>query len=363
MSKKYAFFCLFFCLPVWGQDPCRGLLQQYLREQESRTWDYDWTTAIFLYGAQTFITATADTTLASKIDEAYVQLGRSVPLVTTPDLAALSLPAQNWKDSVSTRAIIAATETYFATEPLNAIGALDHVGGRHWIGWFYPSSVWADSLIMYVLNGHGLAQKKGNTQRADFFLGQADLLHRLLLNPTTGLYKHAYFVDPRTTVPEKFHWARGNLWMSLGLLELIAQLPATHASSIKLRELWTAHLRALLPYYVPKKGLKTLLDDPSEANYFEASATALLAYVLLKGERLGLLTDDEKKHSEGVVRTARAFLKVDAEKVFLRDISGPTTAFKWPWYYTHVVGKVTNESYGVGSYLLLCAELRRARKK
>jgi rhamnogalacturonyl hydrolase YesR len=339
------------------------LLRQYLQDRESRTWDYDWTTAIFLYGAQTYLRTSPDVGLVSKIDAAYDQLARQIPEVTTPDLAALSLPAQHWKSSTSTRAIVAATEKYFATEPLNEVGALDHVGPRHWIGRFYPSSVWADSMIMYVLNGYGLAQKSGHTTRAEFFLAQAELLHRLLLDPTTGLYKHAYFVSAGTKVPNKFHWARGNLWMSLGQLELLETLPATHPGHTKLRDQWTAHLKAVLSHYVPGKGLKTLLDDPSKANYFEASATALLAFVLLKGERIGFLTAEEKNLSTDVVRTAQNFLAVHKDQVTLRDISGPTTAFKWHWYYTHVVGKVTNESYGVGSFLLLCSELGHDRRR
>ncbi len=355
MFKKYTVLCLFVCSSATAGVGCQKLLQQYLGSQKK--WDYDWTTAIFLYGAQTYLTAKPAPEQDAKIEAAYTQLARHIPAVTTPDLAALSLPAQAWKKSTATDAIIAASEKYFATEPLNAVGALDHVGARHWTGWFYPSSVWADSLIMYVLNGQRLALRTGDTAKVDFFLHQAELLHRLLLNPTTGLYKHAYFVGSRTTVPQKFHWARGNLWMSLGLLELISGLSSSHPSYAKLRDDWTAHLTALLRYYVPGKGLRTLLDDSSDESYFEASATALLAYALLKGERLGLLAEPQKKLSSDVVRVAQGFLKTEKDAVSLQDISGPTTALKWDWYYTHVVGKVENESYGVGSYLLLCSEL------
>lgn len=355
MLKKYTFLCLLVCSSATASVGCQKLLQQYLSSHEK--WDYDWTTAIFLYGAQTYLNVKPAPEQEAQIEATYTQLAGQIPSVTTPDLAALSLAAQSWKKTPATAAIIAASEKYFTTEPLNAVGALDHVGARHWTGWFYPSSVWADSVIMYVLNGQRLALRTGDTAKVDFFLHQAELLHRLLLNPTTGLYKHAYFVGSRTTVPEKFHWARGNLWMSLGLLELISGLSPSHPSYAKLRDHWTAHLTALLRYYVPGKGLRTLLDDSSEESYFEASATALLAYVLLKGDRLGLLLEAQKKSTSDVVRVAQSFLKTEKDTVLLQDISGPTTALNWDWYYTHVVGKVENESYGVGSYLLLCSEL------
>lgn len=334
-----------FPLAAQTHEQCEGLLVRYLRLHHVENWDYDWTTAIFLYGALKFDPSN------KLLSDSFAILANKAPEITMPDLAALSLPA-TLVTAEGTEKIKQLTQNFFNTEPLNKIGAINHVGARHRFAWWLPptalvvpASVWADSMLMYILNGFLL---KSDT---DFFLRQAKLLARTLLDPGTGLYKHAFYLESREFYPQNSFWARGNLWMSLGMLEILAAQKVP--DPILLKE-FKSHAHALTRYLTPR-GLPTLLNDPS--TYPESSATALLAYVLKKGVRLGLLDSQLKSIAETAQLASLGFLKKNGQEYSLIGISGPTTAFKYDWYYSHFVNQDNDLSYGVGSFLLLCSEI------
>lgn len=274
-------------------------------------------------------------------------LKAKAPKITTPDLAALSLAGVLARDE----GVIQASEAFLKSEPLNQIGALDHVGQRHFFSWFVPSSLWADSIVMYVLNGYKMAKLKGDLARQQFFIDQALLFQQYLRDPVTGLYKHAYYVKSKTTVPQEHFWARGNLWISLALVDMLEDAPHEN-----LHKMLVDHMEALAKYADIENGLRTLLDDPSAD--FETSATALFAYTLRKGIRLGLVSKTHRPLSEAMTKAVwRKLVKVKEGELSLTGISGPTTALKWPFYYKHLVGQQADTSYGVGAFLLLCSEL------
>jgi len=318
--------------PVWGQSraQCDGLLNRYLRLYPAVSWEYDWTTAIFLYGALKY----------QKKELDLSSLAAKAPAITMPDLAAMSLPASLLTGPAAEK-IQRLSREFFKTEPLNSIGAINHVGQRHWYSWFVPESVWADSMMMYVLNGLRLKIDD------EFFIKQAKLLVRTLQDPQTKLFKHAYFPQSQSFYPAEHFWARGNLWMTVGMLEMLE----LHHDA-ELQAMVVEHLKALERYTHPA-GLMTLLDTPSQ---FESSATALLAYALIKAKTLRLY---ESPLIAQVQSAAFSFLRPAPNNEFtLTEISGPTTAFKYGWYYTNVVGQHSDLSYGVGSFLLLCSSLQ-----
>ena len=334
-------------MTVQAQIDCHKILHHYERVHAPETWDYDWTTAIFLYGALTYTQKNPDILWGpEKVKQKFSMLETKAPLISTPDLASMSLPAT----IVGNEKMISLTQSYFATEPLNAIGAIDHVGKRHFFSWFVDSSLWADSIIMYALNGYKIAKLKRDQDKEKFFIEQFYLFEKYLRDPLTGLYKHAYYVRSHEVVPEKHFWARGNLWITLGLIEVLEHYPAE-----KMKLMFTDHIKALARYADREKGLRTLMDDPT--TNFETSATALFAYALKKGIRLGVLENSYQSLAQDMTLAAeKNVVIVNEDEQSVTNISGPTTAMKWPWYYKYFVGTREDESYGVGAVLLLCSE-------
>lgn len=375
---------LFFLLMImvsssWSQeklelnaDTRNKLSQHYLKIHPISKWDYDWTTAIFLYGA---LRSNDKIALPGfqKDDVKAIFDGfqkNKIPEVTMPDVAAISLPASYWLSKNPTEKpdsilqAVQATKKYFQTEPMNSLGMYDHVGKRHhfaaWLPpthWFVPSSVWIDSVVMYVLNGYQIAKLESDVKSTDFFLDQYFKVHELLWDPSAQLYKHAYYISSNVFAPKKSYWARGNAWMILATVELLEMLPQKDSRFTRVLQIFRSQLQGLEKHLDLNQGLKTLLTDLGNDNYYESSSSALVAYAMLKGERLGFLSQAYRAKGLELSKALMKNLKsVSATEVSLGQISGPTSAVPWDWYYKNLVDLVSDESYGVGAYLLMMGE-------
>ena len=357
------------------------ILNQYLSLHPIVKWDCDWTTAIFVYGAASS-SRVAPNKPGEKSDLSLLRAGlkgaslRSPREITSPDLAALSLPAivlldrmtptEPASDHAQLQAIIAATKTYFKTEPLNAGGVFDHVGYRHrfkdWLPptqWLMPSSVWADSAVMYGLNGYLIAKSEKSAADQDFFTEQLMRIHKILWNEADHLYKHAYFFDSKTFAPANSFWARGNTWMALAHLEMLSKMSPQESHYAELRSNLQLHVDALTSQLDHERGLKTLLSSDLSSNYYESSASALLAFVMMKGARLGLLRPELRAEGEALARalSTRYLKDTGNDRISVTNISCPTTATTIDRYYVNVVGLCPDESYGVGIFLMMLGEL------
>lgn len=337
-----------------------SVLSQFRSVHPPATWVYDWTTAIYFYGAVQAGVPKAD------LRRDFVSIKRPDE-ITSPDLSAMSLPAVLLLDG-ATRAespalqqSIDASKTFFANEPLNEGGVFDHVGRSSrlnpWLpptSWVVPSSVWIDSSVMYALNGFLIATHDQDAKRVEFFIEQLRRIHKLLWDSQAELYKHAYFFGSKTFAPNEGYWARGNLWMTTALLEVALQAPQGERKEFE--DHFRKHVASLRRRVDLQNGLRTLLDCDSN---FETSASALFAYALMKGARTGLLTatdgGDGKTLAANLVR--QNLKQVAPGRVSVQGISCPTTAMKWPWYYTRIVGTCPDESYGVGAVLMMLSEM------
>lgn len=313
---------------------CREVFLSSLSQYPAEKVAYDWPTAIFLYGAELYAKNVGEG-LSEKLDPYYDSLAEKIPTIRDPDKASLSLPASVRK-TPSGKKIMDASLKFFSEEPRNSLGIIDHVGSRGFLGSLYPSSVWADSLIMSSLNQFYLATTDKEKKE---ILKEALVILSSLRSSTPGLFSHAYYPKMGWRFPLEFHWARGNLWVAMFLTEV-------SANDEKFLPLLEEEIAALKKLYVPGKGLRTLLDDPSSP--FESSATALFGYVLWKGKNPEL--------QEEMTSVISGFVK---DKRFT-GVSGPTTAFPLPLYYRSLI-PMGEFPYGTGAFLLWCSEATKEK--
>lgn len=349
------------------------ILRRYLRMHPSSDWDYDWTTAIFLYGSIRYCERFAATNSTCAFVDAYFSKlkSKTFPQVTMPDLAAMALPASQWLPYASTEAranielILANTKSFFATEPLNRSDVFDHVGKRHsfywWLpptSWFMPSSVWADSAIMYGLNGILLAKVENDKKLEQFSLEQLLKIQTVLLDSSVGLYKHAYFIPFDLYAPRDSFWARGNGWMAFAMIDVISRVPSDNLVASKLKVALSSLLEKLHPFFDPENGFRTLLGSHSKSNYFESSSSALYVYALLKAVRAGVAPKEALPIAMAYrdVLIKKYLVPEAGDELSVTGISGPTTAIPFDWYYTYLIPTKTDVSYGVGAFLLLLSE-------
>ena len=172
----------------------------------------------------------------------------------------------------------------------------------YWHKAIYAYQVWLDGIFMglpfYAMTAHQFMKPKEAWNVYNDAVNQITRTYNRTLDPTTGLNRHAYdetremFWADKQTGLSQHCWGRAQGWYTMALIEL---LDAVHEDFIRCNELvnlLTRDLNAVMRYQDPQTGLwYQVMDQPGrEGNYLEATCSAMFAYVLLKGYRLGYLT-------------------------------------------------------------------------
>lgn len=194
--------------------------------------------------------------------------------------------------------------------------------GNFWHKALYPNQVWLDGLYMaqpfYVQ--YELAFRDGHACSDSFH--QFKVVHDVMRNPFNGLYYHAYdasrkqfWCDPVTGLSSNF-WLRAEGWFAMALIDTWELMPASmSAERDMLRHMFSELIDAMMPYQDAETGMwHQLINLPNIApNYLEESGSAIFAYAIMKGARLGVL--DEKFYDIGY----RAFTGICSECLSERD--------------------------------------------
>lgn len=138
----------------------------------------------------------------------------------------------------------------------------------------------------------------------------------------TGLWKHAwdethsqFWADPQTG-RSKHSWARAMGWYSMAMLEVLDVLPEDYARRDEVISIFRKAMTALVKCQDKQTGLwYDVLDVNDPRNYLEATASSMFSYCLLKGYRMGYLTDEkfQKAGAKGYNGIIKNFIRVNAD--------------------------------------------------
>lgn len=360
-------FLLLLCSVSFGQDYqklANDLIQTKLSEDEL---EFDWTDALLSWA----IIDNADRLNISESSQAkilsfYKKHDQKDLIITSPDLlvsviGALKLEKRGHKfDFIRNKAI-----SFLKNEPRNELETLDHVGASHRFFWWAPktsffvsSSLWTDSLIMYVIPAQMFARRNNDKNLEGFVRKQHKIFYSRLFDGT--LYKHAYFLKDNSQYPSgEFYWLRGNAWVFFSLVELYETESSEEQKSFY-RSIFSELAKNLINF-LPKQGLfPTILTKEEIDNYVDTAGNSILLYSFLKAKRLGM--HDETMLIERLSSGLQNYILKEGDKTFLSSCSGPTTAFKFYWYYTKIVGKDRNLGYCLGPFIMALGELELASK-
>jgi unsaturated rhamnogalacturonyl hydrolase len=176
----------------------------------------------------------------------------------------------------------------WADRVMSELGRTEEGGFEHHVSdKINAGELWDDTLYMVGLFLASYGQASGRKELVDEAARQFLVHARYLADPHSGLWFHGWTFNGRHNFAAA-HWARGNAWITAGILDLLdlAELPKPLADF--LLGVLVTQVNALLPLQTASGAWRTLLDDPS--SYEEISATAGIGYGLLKGHRLGLGT-------------------------------------------------------------------------
>ena len=249
---------------------------------------WEWPQGVGLYGLAQLWLQTGDAGARKTLEDWYARhIERGLPAAninTSAPMLALSLLWRETRDPRWEAVLRDWADNAVAHMPRTVSGGFQHdVSDK-----INEGELWDDTLFMLVLF---LASYGSAANRADLVdeAGFQFLIHtHYLCEAETGLWFHGWTFDGNHNFA-RARWARGNSWISAGILDLLelADLPVP----IRRHLTWvvTAQIEALLKLQTPEGAWHTLVDDPT--SYQEISATAAIGYALLKGHRLGLGPD------------------------------------------------------------------------
>jgi unsaturated rhamnogalacturonyl hydrolase len=203
-------------------------------------------------------------------------------------------------------------------------------------------------------------------------------VHELMKDPVTGLYYHGYdesremyWADKETGLSPNF-WLRALGWFIVALVDTAQSMDESMYYEMRYLQSMLKDLAdALIPFQDESGMFYQVVDKKDDPrNYLETSGTALIAYALLKGVRLGYLperfVDVAMKAFDGITEKYLT-RKEDGTPglggiCLVAGLGGPTRRDgSLEYYFSEPV--VENEAKGVAPLILAYTEILRRQKK
>lgn len=249
--------------------------------------------------------------------------------------------------------------------------------GNFWHKKIYPHQVWLDGMYMGQPFYMEYETKFNNKKNYGDIFSQFRNVVKYLKDEKTGLYYHGYdasksvfWCDKETGLSENF-WLRALGWYAMSLLDTLAKCEPG--------EEWKEDYEFLKKTFVEFMDSMLKFQDESglwyqlpalggkEPNYLETSGSAIMAYSLLKGVRLGFLDESYREYAlkafNGICENR---LKEKDGKLSLGGIclvaglgpaDNPRRDGSFEYYMSEPV--VEDDAKGVGPLLLAYTEMRR----
>ena len=171
--------------------------------------------------------------------------------------------------------------------------------GGFWHKKIYPNQVWLDGLYMgqpfYMEYETRFNDKKNYPDIFNQFFNVV----KNMRDEKTGLYYHAYdsskemFWCDKTTGLSKNFWLRALGWYSMALLDTLTKADNSYQPDYdRLKQVFVDLMESMAKFQ-DESGMwyQVVNMGGREKNYLETSGSAIMAYSMLKGVRLGFLPE------------------------------------------------------------------------
>lgn len=245
--------------------------------------------------------------------------------------------------------------------------------GNFWHKKIYPNQVWLDGLYMAMPFYMEYETKYNRKQNYKDIFNQFRMVNMKMKDEDTGLYFHAYdssgymyWADKDTGLSSHF-WLRALGWFAMAILDTLEVCPDENSSDCMfLKDMFTELMNSVCTYQ-DKSGMWYQIVNLGnrEGNYLETSGSAIMAYALLKGYRLGYLNKTHQKAGvkafEGIVQDR---MTDDNDALHLNGIclmAGLGGKNRRDGSFEYYISEpiVEDDAKGVGPFLLAYTEMKR----
>jgi len=251
--------------------------------------------------------------------------------------------------------------------------------GNFWHKKIYPNQVWLDGLYMaQVFYTRYETEFNRGVNYADI-VSQFKNVYENMYDKQKKLYYHgwdyskkAFWADKETGLSKSF-WLRSIGWYTVGLVDAIGYFDATVPNlKAELITIFRKTIAGLEAYIDPKTHMFWQVVDEigREGNYPETSGSAMIAYAMMKGARLGYVEKRFAKIGEEVFNgICEQYLTETDGKLNLGGIClmaglGPEDKPHRNGTYEYYVSEpvVENDAKGTGPFVMAYTEIKRLKK-
>lgn len=246
--------------------------------------------------------------------------------------------------------------------------------GNFWHKKIYPNQVWLDGLYMaQVFYTRYETEFNGGKNLADI-VKQFKNVYDNMYDKEKRLYYHgwdyskeAFWSDKKTGLSKSF-WLRSVGWYTVGLVDAISYFSDEKKElKAELVKIFKATVEGLERYIDPKTHMFWQVVDQigREGNYPETSGSAMIAYAMMKGARLGFVDKRFAAVGKEVFNgICEKYLTERDGKLNLGGIClmaglGPETNRKRDGTYEYYISEpiVENDAKGTGPFVMAYTEL------
>ena len=248
--------------------------------------------------------------------------------------------------------------------------------GNFWHKMIYPNQVWLDGLYMgqpFYMEYETQFNQKENYQ--DIF-NQFANVEKIMKDPVTGLYFHGYdssreakWSNKETGLSKNF-WLRAIGWYVMALIDTLEKMDKSYKEGYEqLMHAFKDVMTAMLKFQDESGMWYQVIDQGSrEGNYLETSGSAIMAYAILKGIRMGFLPEDYRIYGE------KAFYGTCNKYLYEKDgelnlggiclVAGLGVPDQRDGTFEYYISEpvVENEAKGIAPLLLAYTEILRSKK-
>ncbi len=249
--------------------------------------------------------------------------------------------------------------------------------GGFWHKKIYPDQMWLDGLYMGAPFYAQYAIRYDRPEELRDVVNQFLIVAAHTYDPATGLYRHAFdasrqmpWADPLTgQAPHA--WGRAMGWFSMAMVDVLDFLPEDQPGRDKIIETLRDMIQKLSEIQDPATGgwYQVLDRTGDEGNYIETSCTAMFAYSIFKGVRMGYLDDRYLAVADNAYQgLLENFIVTDNDGlVTMKNICGVAGLGGDPYRdgsFEYYIGEEIrdNDPKGVGPFILASLEFEMIRK-
>lgn len=247
--------------------------------------------------------------------------------------------------------------------------------GNFWHKKKYPHQVWLDGLFMaqpFYAKYATLFSPDKEKLYEDIF-NQFCNVEKLMKDPKTGLYYHGYdssrkmyWCDQKTGCSPSF-WLRSLGWYTMALIDTPENMDTSNKKiQPKFKQMFRNLIDALIPFQHESGMWYNVVDQGDrKGNYLETSGSAMMAYAILKGVRMGFLPKEYREYGEKAFNgICEKYLTEEDGKLHLGgiclvgglgDYGGKSRNGSFEYYNSEPI--VKDEAKGIAPLLLAYTEM------